>query len=80
MKVTIDNKAKTIQVEEDGNLWEFFNFLKEMGIDFKEYTLVANTGVQYVPYYTGDWTYPVYNPPVFPTWVVTCDINNSNLK
>lgn len=87
MKITIDDTAKTIKVEGDVNLKDLFDFLKGMDIPLKEYTLIGGeTVIQYFPYYVEKFipsypTIPPYEPQWSnPTWIVTCDINNSNLK
>lgn len=72
MKITIDDQSKTIEIEEDVNLNELFEFLTERNIDFKEYSILRKK-VEYL-YYP---TYPVYPPPpVYPwdptTVSVTC--------
>ena len=89
MKITIDDTAKTIKVEGDVNLKDLFDFLKGMDIPLKEYTLIeGETVIQYFPYYVEKFISTVPYQPILPyepqwpspTWIVTCDINNSNLK
>ena len=91
MKITIDDVAKTIKIEGDVNLKELFDVLKGMEIPLKEYTLIGiEKVIEYIPYYVEKCipiTYPSYphepylpSWPINPTWIVTCDINNSNIK
>ena len=59
MKITIDDQSKTIEIEEEVNLDELFEFLTERNLNFKEYKVVSKNK-EYVPY-----PYPVY--PQWPT-------------
>ena len=87
MKITIDDELKTIKIEGDVNLKELFDVLKGMEIPLKEYTLMGvEKVIEYIPYYVEKYisSFPVVPPysPNWPdhTWIVTCDINNSNIK
>lgn len=81
MKITIDNQKKTIQVEEDVNVFELVNELKYMlpNGEWKKFTFVVKNVLEFknpisisqprepiiVPYYE---TGTPYNPP----FTITC--------
>lgn len=56
MKITIDDTTKTIEIEEDVNLNDLFEFLTDIGIVFKEYKIVSKDVPHPYPY------------PVYPQW------------
>lgn len=60
MKVTIDTKEKTICIESNANLDEFYKLIEDLHIDPVEYTLVVNVE---------EYIYPPYTPSTpYPTW------------
>ena len=77
MRITIDNVAKTIKVEEKVPLDELVAYLQEINIDFTEYSLIAGeTIIQYYPQQM-----PWIQPSPFYTndkYVVTCQELNTN--
>lgn len=76
MKVTIDNKAKTITLDEDVNVQELYQFLEEYIKDWPEYRITAcpvNYTVTFPERPVDTWHYdtgpsdPIKNP-----YTVTC--------
>lgn len=49
MKIEINTKEKTIMLLEDINIKELFEELLDLGIDFTEYTICANSILTYTP-------------------------------
>lgn len=66
MKVTIDNERKTVTVEEEVNLQEFFDFVKKCGIDMKEYKLITNSNYYINPVVNYGRLIPEYISPTIP--------------
>ena len=65
MKITIDTKSKTIQLEEEVIIDDLLKELEDMNIDYTEYKLIPFSQI---------YTYPLYQPynqPSYlyqPTW------------
>lgn len=57
MKLQLDTKNKTIKVEENVNVEEFYNVISKMFPNdlWKQFTLETNTVINYSPWIT--WTY-----------------------
>ena len=84
MKITIDETNKIIEIEEDVNLNDFFQFLKERNINTEEYIIKAvkirDYYNPYIPYYPAVPYIPPYSPapywnpdiPYGPTTTSTC--------
>lgn len=80
MKIQLDTKAKTIQVEGSINLHEFVKEIQKLLPDWKEYRLE-----QQVQWNFGTYPYPIFqNPcdyspaPTVDPFKVTCYMTNSN--
>ena len=90
MNIAIDTEEKTITLQEDVNVKELFDFLMKLGINMKEYSLVA-TEITFefpqanptpVPYYPVSPYSPIYPSPTItpqpynpnPFWYTTYGI------
>lgn len=71
MNITIDNKAKTIIINDEVSAKELLHFLKQ----FKDYTILPynNTCIQL------DWRDCTPIQPLFPILQPYCSINSSQL-
>ena len=74
MKITIDNTLKTIEIDQDINFKELFDFIATTIKNWEEYkilgTKVIYTSPQIIPWYPDITPVNPYNPP----WTVTCTI------
>lgn len=65
MTITIDSTNKTIKLHYPTNIQELLDYLKELKIDTKEYSLLGNEIIyQYYPYspIIPSFNSPIYNP------------------
>ena len=66
MKITIDSTNKTIKLHYPTNIQELLDYLKELKIDTKEYSLLGNEIIyQYYPYSP---IIPSFNSPIIPSF------------
>jgi len=69
MNITIDTKAKTIQIEENIKSEELYKGLQELlGENWKEYTIIPKITYQYYPTYDNNKT----TNPNFDPFTTTC--------
>ena len=78
MKIQINTELKTIKLEESTNLGNFYEAIKQMLPDWKEYKLETNTTIKWN-------TYPIYTNPYpyqpFRTYPwITCTGTTSDYK
>lgn len=77
MKITIDNTLKTIEIDQDVNFKELFDYIATTIKNWEEYKIKATGYIWNAnPYYINPLSGP-YTPepsPFNPSWTITCSL------